>query len=194
MVPKVDQNEQVNSTQFPEKYYDDPLGMDRYVVQEKVLFEWKAPNKIEKKRTRSEMVQIVLGVVLVALILFLVGDILPVIVFCAAAFALIAFMMSKPTFLTCRVTTIGIKVDDQYHYWPEITQFWFETRSGTRLLYLRSLRSNFSALRFIINPNDEEEIKTTIGKYLLYKKPYQTWFDKLVDNLRNRLPLNFDLF
>jgi hypothetical protein len=115
-------------------------------------------------------------------------------VFVTGAIVVVAVMISKPTYLTCQITTIGLKVDEQYNYWPEMTQFWFETKSGVRILYLRSLVSNLKYLRFIINPADEEEVKTTIGKYLLYKKPYQNQFEKMVDTVRDKIPLNFDLF
>jgi hypothetical protein len=178
--------------QFPEKFYRDPVGLDRYVVQEKVLFEWTAPNKIEKTRQKTEVAQYILGIVIIALIFLLLNDLILSLVFIAGAFMWLVMLLSKPSFLRCQITTIGIKVEDQYYYWPQLTQFWFENRSETKILYLRNLISNINYVKLIILSEDEEKIKNTIGKYLLYKKPRQNMYEKTLEKIIDKLPFRLD--
>jgi len=179
---------------FPDQYYVDPYGVDRYVVQEKTLFEWRTPSKVERNWKRSDMVQLVLFIALLGLILLLLGDPLLFLVFLTGAALAIIYWMSKPTFLNCKVTTLGIKVEDQYYYWPQMTQFWIEVKGKTHFLFFREIYSNYRFRRLIITEADEEKLKTTIGTYVLYKKPMQTQWEKFVQKVLEKTPLADEVF
>ncbi len=179
---------------FPDQYYVDPYGVDRYVVQEKTLFEWKTPSKVQKEWKRSEFVQFVLFIALLSLILLLLGDPLLFLVFLSGSVLLLVHLRSKPTYLNCKITTLGIKVEDQYVYWPQLSQFWFEVRSKTHFLYYRDLVSLTRYRKLIITESDEEEIKKVIGTYLLYKKPQETRTQKFIQTLIEKTPLAEEIF
>lgn len=179
---------------FPEQFYVDPYGVDRYVVQEKTLFEWKTPSKVERNWKRSDFVQYLLFLSLLGLIVLLLADFLLLLVYVAAAFILTMYLQSKPTYLNCKITTIGIKVEDQYYYWQQLSQFWFETKNKTHFLYIRDLIGNYRHRRLIITEVDEEKMQTIIGKYLLFKKPQQTRWEKFVQELLDKTPLADELF
>jgi hypothetical protein len=182
------------STPFPEKFYDDPTGLDRYVVQEKVLFSWQGPSKIEKKKRKNETAQLILFAVILILILFLLQEILLGVVVIVFAFLYIVFEASPPMLLSYQITTIGLKVEDKYYYWQQLSQFWFEERNETRVLHLRNLYPHLQIMKLIIHPDDEAEIKNTLGKYLLYKKPQQTTWEKWLKRVGSYLPLDIDPF
>lgn len=179
---------------FPEQYYEDPYGVDRYVVQEKTLFEWKTPSKVEINWKRSDFVQLMLFVTLLSLILLLLGDPLLFLVFLTGAFLLIVHLRSKPTFLNCKITTIGIKIEDQYSYWPQLIQFWFETKGKTHFLYFRDGLAAGRSRKLIVPESEEEKIKTTFGTYLLYKKPQQTRWQRLAQQVIEKTPLAEEIF
>jgi len=184
----------VTEKTFPDQYYVDPYGVDRYVVQEKSLFEWKTPSKVERNWKRSDFIQLVLFVALLGLILLLLGDPLLFLVFVTGSILFIIHLRSKPTFLNCKITTLGIKIEEQYLFWAQLIQFWFETKGNTRFLYIRDVYSNNRYRKLIITENDEEEIKTTIGTYLLYKKPQESRLQKLVQQLIDKTPFAEDIF
>lgn len=181
------------ATSFPEDFYHDPYGLDRYVVQEKVLFSWKSPNKIDRQRTRSEMIQILLFFVLVGVVLLLLREVLLAGVAAAGAVLYLSLILTKPTFLDCHITTIGLKIDNRYYFWQQLTQFWFDTKHGSRVLYLRNIYPNVQHIKLLILPSDEESITKTLGKYLLYKKPQQTGAEKLIEQVMDQVLVHFDL-
>jgi|SRR5579859_2424227 len=183
-----------NSPPFPEKFYNDPMGLDRYVVQEKVLFEWSAPSKLSRKRSRAELSQFALIFIIIAAILVLSHEIFLTVVFgvCIALYFL--YEASPPIQIRCQITTIGIKVEEKYYYWPQLSQFWFEEKRGTPFLHLRSIFPNVQIMKLIIRAEDEEKIKTTLGTYVLYKKPQESYSEKMLKQVTKYLPLDIDLW
>lgn len=194
MVNTPDISKTGTSAQFPDKFYDDPTGLDRYVVQEKTLFSWQGPSKIERKKKKNEVAQLILFAVILILILFLLQEIFLAVVIVMFAIIYIIFEASPPLLLQYQISTIGIKVEDKYYYWSELTQFWFESKNETRVLYVRNVYPRLQILKFIIHPDDENEIKNVLGKYLLFKKPQQTTTEKWLKRLSSYLPLDIDPF
>jgi len=180
--------------QFPDKYYDDPTGIDRYVVQEKVLFAWQGPSKIDKKKKRQEIAQIILLAIILILILSLLQEYLLTVVLAMFTVLYLMFETSPPLLLQYQITTIGLKIEDKYYYWPQLSQFWFEDRQETRILMVRNLFPRVQVMKLIIRAEDEDEIKTSLGKYLLYKKPTQTSLEKFLHRASAYLPLDLDPF
>ena len=178
--------------QFPDNYYQDPTGIDRYVVQEKPLFEWRAPSKIDRKRTKSEQTQIMLIVLFCVLVTVLLGEILVAVMFAVLAALYFIVMTSKPLYLDCLITTLGVKVGEKYYFWSDMSQFWFENRGESRVMYLRVVYPNLQKIRLIIHKPDEEEIQTKMGMYLLYKKPQQTSTEKLIKAVGDKLPIDLE--
>lgn len=178
---------------FPDQYYVDPYGVDRYVVQEKVLFDWKAPSKIERSWKRSDLVQFFLFISLFGLILLLLGDPLLFLVFISGSVLACIHLMAKPVYLSCKITTLGIKIEDQYYYWNQLIQYWFETNGKARFLYFRGVMNRYRFRKCIISPADEEKIQTTIGTYLLFKKPQQTRTEKFIHEVLDKIPLADEL-
>ena len=179
---------------FPEKFYVDPTGLDRYVVQEKMLFSWQGPSKIDKHKKKNELAQLILLAVIVVLILVLLQEILLAFVIVMFAILYILFEASPPLLLQCQITTIGLKIEDKYYYWPQLTQFWFESKNDTRILHVRNVYPRLQVIKLIIHPDDEEKIKNTLGTYLLFKKPQQSLIEKWMKRASSYLPLDIDPF
>lgn len=177
---------------FPESYYRDPMGIDRYVVQEKLLFEWRAPSKIERNHSSNDKVQLMLIVLFCVIITVILGEFWVAIVFAALAMLYFLLMTSKPLFLNCSITTLGVKVGEKYYFWPDMSQFWFEDRASSRVLYLRVVFPELQMVRLIIHPSDEDEIQTKLGMYLLYKKPQQTPTERLWRSITEKLPIDLE--
>jgi hypothetical protein len=190
--PKADQAAPKAKQIFGDEFYQDPYGLDRYVVQEKALFEWRSPSKIDRKRTRSDFFQIILFFVIIGLIIVLLGEMLLFLVFLAGAFLYLVTIVTRPTFLQAHITTLGIKVEDKYYFWPQIPQFWFESRLDTRVLVFRHFGPNMKNVRLAVQSSDEETITTILGKYILCKRPTLTNVQIGIETLTQAILSLFD--
>ena len=178
--------------QFPEEFYHDPLGVDRYVVQEKILYSWQAPSKVKKHWTRSQITTVLLIASLVSMILLLSGEFALTLLLIVVVGVSALLASTPPIQLKCVVTTIGVKVEEKYYYWQQMSQFWFEQKDGTHFLYVRNVWPQIHLLKLIIQAEDEEKIKVTIGTYLLFKKPQQTQWQKIQKRLLAQIPFELD--
>lgn len=183
---------QPHAPNFPDNYYQDPTGIDRYVVQEKLLFEWRAPSKLERKRSQAEQTQIMLIGLFCVLVTIILGELLVALMFGVLAILYFIVMTSKPLYLDCSITTLGVKVGEKYYFWSDVSQFWFEDRGESRVMYLRVVFPDLQKVRLIIHKADEETIQTKMGMYLLYKKPQQTQTDKLIKQISDKLPIDLE--
>ncbi len=181
-----------NNQSFPEKFYQDPLGLDRYVVQEKMLVEWQAPNKLTKKRASSEKKHLFILMLLVLLLLILLQEILLAVVLLVLGFLYMILSAVPPAHLLCSVTTIGIKYGERYFFWPDLSQFWIEEKNTGQVLFIRSIFPRIQVWKFIIPDAEEAKIKNAIGTYLLYKKPSQSTLEKVLRSWAEKLPFDIN--
>lgn len=177
---------------FPETYYSDPRGIDRYVVQEKVLMTWRAPSKIERSRSTTEKKQLILIVLFVILILILLGEVTFALMFGLVCGIYGILAITPPTYTECSVTTLGIKVGEKYYFWPDLSQFWWEAYGQSKVLHLRAVFPDFQVVKLIVPEIDFTEMEKVIGTYLLYKKPQQTRWEKLKKELQAKLPIDLE--
>lgn len=177
---------------FPDEFYSDPMGLKRYVVQEKNLFQWLAPSKVEKNWQKSEMRFFLASMVLIAILLLLFSEFLLTLVLVLGMLVILLIATTKPIQLSVSVTTIGIKVSERYYYWEQITQFWFEEKNGIVFLYLRDLLPQVHVFRLIFRAEDKDSLQKIIGTYLLFKKPQETQIQKKVREVLNALPIDID--
>lgn len=181
------------SPALPEKYYQDPLGLERYVVQEKVLFEWRAPSKLERRRSPAQQTQLMLIAVFCVVVTVLLAELLVALTFAVLAGLIFILLNSKPLYLDCSITTLGVKVGDKYYFWGDVSQFWFENRAESRVMYLRLIFPQVQKVRLIIRQPDEEMIKQIMANYLLYKKPQLTTAEKMWQSVSRQLPIDLEL-
>lgn len=177
---------------FPEKFFTDPTGIDRYVVQEKVLFAWESPTKLPA----PSLPRLGLGLVALALgagiVLYLTGDFIVVLLITVIAIVYNIIIHRPLSHLKCQITTLGIKIDDKYYYWSQLTQFWFESRQRTPVLMVRNYYPRIEVLKFIVTEQNIDQIMTTTGTYLLYKKPQSTPWRRTTEFIRSLLPFDID--
>lgn len=177
---------------FPEKFFSDPTGIDRYVVQEKQLYAWESPTKLSAPSLPKIGAGLVLAGVGIGLVLFVTGDLIfvPLMLAMAAAYTV---LVNRPlSHLKCQVTTLGVKINDKYYYWSQLTQYWFENRQDSTVLMVRCIYPTYTVLKLIVVDDELEPLMTTLGTYLLYKKPQDTWQKKSAEFLRKMLPFDVD--
>jgi hypothetical protein len=180
------------SAEFPDQFYQDPYGVDRYVIQEKVLLQWQAQHSFFYRSSRRSLNFLIMSAVLVGIIFLVMQEFFLVGVVAAAMFVVILLSQLPPEPQLCQITTLGLKRGTQYVYWGQLTQFWIEPIQGQYFLYLRQVFPFYQKIKLNVTGQDLNQFQKTIGTYLLYKKPQQNWLEMMLEKVIYQLPFNLN--
>lgn len=157
-------------------------------LSEKTLIEFEAydrPHKVWSKEFYSSVIVIAF---LVSIILYFIEGMMPVVVIWALVFMLWAMAKTEPKMAKTAVTSWGLKAADKTYRFEEMTNFWFETKWGSRLM-----RINLDGLPWhlvvVIDPAKEEEIKKAMVSGVIYEEPEVTWVDRTLKWVGEKMPL-----
>lgn len=182
---------ETTSGEFPEQFYQDPTGIDRYIVQEKIWAEWHGPTRIHSQFADQTLRRGAGVLLIISAICFIFGEFMTPIVLWAGGFLFYLLIKQPSPEQTIKVTTLGVKFDREYVYWQQLSQFWIEERDGQTYLYLRQVFPMVMTHRAIVPASaDLTELKTTIGKYILYKVPDFNRIDRWLRDFTQRLPID----
>lgn len=165
-------------------------GYDRPLPEETV-FEWMAPSRPFKKRSRQYFSTVAIISILVSMILFFAGQMLPIAVVISVAFLAYVLAVVPPDTIRLRITTYGIRSDNQIFYWDELGRFWFSEKFGQKLVNIEVNRFPFR-LGLLLNDQPEETLREILSEVLLEEKPPATGFDRAAEWLQHKIPLEFD--
>lgn len=185
-----DPNQPVGDEQFDPNESALIPGMQRPQPEE-TLFEWQAPERPFKRRTRQSYTTIGLICLLIALILFFAGQFLPVAVIAAAFFVYYVLSSTPPGEITNKLTTYGIRVADNLYYWEEMGRFWITKKYDKNLLHIEVARFPFQ-LTILLGEVDPENMKAVLSEVLLNQKPEPTTYEKAAKWLQEKLPIDLD--
>lgn len=175
--------------QPPPNMRESGLIPGQYVpLPEEIIFEWQAPSRPFKKRDRQYYTTIVMIVFLISLILFFAGQFLPIAVVIAIGFLSYVLASVPPDMVTNKITTYGIRMENDLHYWEELTRFWFEQKYGYQTLHMETTR--FPGRIVMLLGNEKKEIFSQILSEVLPEQiPEPTMLDKASDWLQKTFPL-----
>lgn len=176
------QTNQTDSEYFPD--FQKP-------VQEELVFQWQAPSRAFKKRKRQYFTTIATIVLLLCLILFFAGQILPVAVVIAVAFLTYIMATIPPQTVTNSITTFGIRNEENLYYWEELGRFWFNKKYDDTILYVEVDRFPFR-LSLLLGKESKEELAEILSEVLIQEKPPLTETEKLAAWLQEKIPLDID--
>lgn len=155
--------------------------------QEKDLLTWTAPSRPFKRRNRDFYVTILAIAGLFGIVLFLIEGFMPVLLIISLVFLFYVMSTVEPEAVTYKVTTLGIKVGDKRTDWEIMTRFWFTKRFDSDLL-VAQLVTFPGRLEVVIRPEQRQEIKSAISKYLLYEQLPASFLDKAANWFSQKLP------
>lgn len=157
-------------------------------LPEEVVYEWKAASRPFKKRNRQFYTTVGLITLLVSLILFFAGQLLPIAVVISVAF--LGYVMSSvpPDMITNKITTYGIRNDTVLYYWDELGRFWFEEKLGQNTLQVETIRFP-GRITLVVNNEQQQAADQLLSEVLLNQKPEETFIDKSAKWLQDKIPL-----
>lgn len=187
-VDSASQDQVVSPPVPPPSFSDYPANPDQ-PLPETVLLEWQAPNRPFKKRNRQYYTTIGVIVFLICMILFFAGQFLPIAVVIAVAFLAYVLSAVPPEMVTNRITTYGVRADDNLYHWDEFGRFWFTEKYHQKLLHFEVTRFP-GELTLVVTDQDEAELKDILGTVLINEKPPLGSFDKAAQWLQEKVPLD----
>jgi hypothetical protein len=156
---------------------------------EKVVLEWKAPNRPFKKRKRKYYTTIGMIVMLIGLILFFANQFVLIAVLLSVTFLAYVLSSIPPETVINQFTTYGIRSDKELYYWEELGRFWYKTKYGQRVLYIQIPRFPFR-LTILMGDQDEKQITDLLSQLLIQEEPLPSQFDKAAAWLQEKIPLD----
>lgn len=165
-------------------------GQNAY-QKEDVLFEWKAPSRPFKKQSRQFYTTIGIIALLIGLILFFAGQIIPVAVVFAVVFLAYIMYSTPPGIVVHKLTTYGIRVEDTLYYWEELGSFWFTQKYGEPLLHIETDRFP-NRLTLLLGAVKKEDMQYYLEAMLPHEAPPPTAYEKGAKWLQEKLPIDLE--
>jgi hypothetical protein len=160
-------------------------------IPEETLVTWEAPARPFKKRNKQFFSTVFIIAILVALILFFAGQVLPVALVISVVFLVYVTAMIPPQNISVKLTNYGFYIDKEAYAWYEMGRFWFEKKQGFDTLQIELARfPNRLSLVLLegITPS-KENLELVLSEVLLKEKPKPTAFEKASLWLSEKIPL-----
>ncbi len=184
--PLIDENGQpIPSTAFRESELFP--GQFNPIPEETVL-EWTAPNRPFKKRDRQFYTTITAIVFLISLILFFAGQFILIAVVISVAFLSYVSSSVPPQQVKNKITTWGIRIEDQIFFWDELGRYWFEERYGQKMILIETIRFP-NRITLMLATQKKDDVEQLLSEVLIQQKPLPTGVDKAAQWLQEKLPL-----
>lgn len=125
---------------------------------------------------------------LASIILFFIEGIMPVLVIWSLVFMLWTMSHTDPRQRKYALSTWGIKTLERTYRYEIMSQFWFESKWGARLLRINLVGAPWHII-IVINPEDEDKIRKIMLESVTFQAPPLTWLDRLSKWLGEKIPL-----
>ncbi|MBU0572805.1 hypothetical protein KKH23_02260 [Patescibacteria group bacterium] len=154
---------------------------------EKELLSWSAPARPFKRMNREFWVTIIAMAAIVGLILFFAEGFMPVILIVSIVFLVYVMTTVEPENIGYSVTNRGIKIGEKTFEWEGLIRFWFGKRFDSQLLIVQKYGIP-DRLELVINPDEKENLKTSLLKYLPEEKATPSSLDKAASWFSKKIP------
>jgi len=166
-----------------------PVTAPSDLYEEKVWFEWSAPERAYQKKNRDFWVTAIAILILVSVILIFIKEFFLIMALISVLFLYYTLSAVPPGLVNNKVTNWAVYFGELRYEWADLQKFWFKNN-------LSNLTINFETnLRFprmvslVINPEDQEKLKEIVVKKIPLLESSPTFVDRLTKWFASRLPL-----
>ena len=157
--------------------------------EEKVLFEWEAPERAYQKKDRDFWITVISILVLVSVILFLVKEFFLIGALASALFLYYVLSTVPPQNIKYKITNRGVYYGESRYQWDMFDRFWFKKSLSNELIHFETILRFPRQISLVININDKDKIKTVVVKRLPMIEESPNFTDKLTKKVVSWLPL-----
>jgi hypothetical protein len=163
-------------------------NIDQSNHEEKILLEWNAFERPQKKWSKEFYSSVIVMAVLGSVIFYFIEGIMPVLVIWAMVFMLWAMGRTEPRIEKYALTSWGLRTQERTYRYENMNAFWFETKWGGRLLRINLAGAPWHIV-IVIDVAKEDQIRKLMIESVIYQEPPTTWFDRLIKWLGDKIPL-----
>ena len=156
---------------------------------EKVRFEWTAPERAYQKKDRDFWITVISILVLVSVILFFVKEFFLIISLISALFLYYVLSTVPPQDIKYKITNRGVYFGENRYEWDLFTRFWFKTSLSNEMIHFETILRFPQQISLVINKEDKEKIKELVVKKLPLIDESPNFVDKLTKWGISKLPL-----
>jgi hypothetical protein len=157
--------------------------------EEKVLFEWEAPERSFKKRDKDFWITVVAILVLFSVVLFFIKEFFLIVALTSVLFLYYVLSTVPPGKIKNKITNRGIHFGDVKYGWNLLLRFWFKKSLDSHLLEFETNLRIPRQISLVINIDDKKKIKDIVLKKLPLVESSPNFVDKLTKWFGDRLPL-----
>jgi hypothetical protein len=150
-----------------------------------------APARPFKKHNRQFFSTIIVIAILISLILFFAGQVLPVAVVISVVFLVYVTAVIPPQDVKYKLTNYGIYIEKEAFAWLSMGRFWFDNKSNQRVLEIELYKFP-GRLTFVLIDGQtprEQDLEAVLSEILLKEKPELTTYEKVANWLKDKIPL-----
>ncbi len=162
---------------------------DRDWNEEKILFEWGAPERAYQKKDRDFWITAVSILVLVSVILFFVKEFFLIIALVSALFLYYVLSTVPPQIVKYKISNRGIYFGEDRYKWDLFSRFWFKKSLSNEVIHFETILRFPKQVSLVINEVDRDKIKEIVVKRLPLVEESPNFVDKLTKWFMNKLPL-----
>lgn len=157
--------------------------------EEKVLYEWTAPERAFQRREKDFWITAVAILVLVAVIFIFIKEFFLIIALGSLMFMFYVLSTVPPANVLYRITNRGIYFGEIVYYWDVLEKFWFKKSLSTEMVHFGTTLKFPHLVSLVIIPKDETKLKEIIIKKIPLVENPPSIIDKLTAWFAKRLPL-----
>ncbi|KUK79064.1 MAG: hypothetical protein XD95_0635 [Microgenomates bacterium 39_7] len=160
-------------------------------LPEEDILKWTAPSRPFKKRNKKYFSTVFIIALLISLILGFAGQLAAITVVIAVAFLAYTLSVVPPQNINYKITTWGVRIENNLYYWEELGRFWFTKKYEDTLLNIECARFP-NRVTMLIGDQKEDVIKMILSEVLLNQKPEPTLYEKAASWLQKKIPLDIE--
>ncbi len=154
-----------------------------------VLLSWEALSRPFRPRSKEFYRTALALIFLVAIILLFIGEFLLIGVIFATFFVVYALSTVPPERIKNKITRLGIETGGHFHKWEQMYEFWFDEKSGQKMVVIRMLLGFPSHLQLVLDSVPIDDVKKLIGEKIPYREiPERTFLDRTSVWLSEKIP------
>jgi len=174
---------------FSMEEYKNPVEDANNLNEEKVWFEWSAPERAYQKKDRDFWVTAVAILVLVSVILIFIKEFFLIMALISVLFLYYALSAVPPGVIKNKVTNWAVYFGELRYEWRDLRKFWFKKSLSNQTINFETNLRFPRMVSLVIKPEDQDKIKEIVVKKIPLLEDSPTFVDKLTRWFAERLPL-----
>jgi len=157
--------------------------------EEKVLFEWEAPERAYQKKDKDFWVTAVAILILVSVILIFIKEFFLIMALISVLFLYYAMSAVPPGVIKNKLTNRGLYFGELRYEWGILKKFWFKNSLSNQTINFETDLRFPRMVSLVIDPKNQEELKKIVVKRIPLLEDSPTFVDRLTKWFAERLPL-----